>query len=454
MVNWHKDVSEDSVLLFQPPTLPKSERRRRLQEEADSAAQILQQVFQGPDAGLPALDVVLEASEAVGFVSERTIGCGIGAVTLGRGFVLRRLEGWGRWSGPAFFRTRKLALGPAIGSRRRQRLLLIRDEDSLESFLGVQFSAGAALKCARDSRTARTAEAASLAEVEAAWSGKQKLHCLTYNLDRGLLFEASLRGKEAPVQCQRKEQQRRRQSQQQPVDTAFSPVCRLGVLSVDEKRTKQLLGPYAAPARVLLGEVQQPVQFAELYNQLNRLSNIEEEEEEVMEEQEANAIQEPKPENPSQLQKAKGTPSSSPALAPAPAPAGSNSGLTARQEPALGGPGHGSREDMPLLVTCTGSCWRRRGLCRPRTGGHYRHGKRKACEGVEGGTASEADAAVVVAAAAAGAARGERVQRGGRLAVREVRERQGAGGSMARRRKQDPLMEEARCDCSWVKAWL
>ena len=45
--------------------------------------------------------------------------------------------------------------GVGAGSRRRQRLLLIREEDSLESFLGVQFSAGAALQCTRDPRIAR-----------------------------------------------------------------------------------------------------------------------------------------------------------------------------------------------------------------------------------------------------------------------------------------------------------
>lgn len=47
-----------------------------------------------------------------------------------------------------------------------------------------------------------------------------------------------------------------------------------GMLTPDEDLDKQLMGPYADPHTLLRGEVKQPVEFAELYDLLNRWHDV------------------------------------------------------------------------------------------------------------------------------------------------------------------------------------
>lgn len=45
-----------------------------------------------------------------------------------------------------------------------------------------------------------------------------------------------------------------------------------GVLNIDKVTNADLLGADASPEKILQGQVPQPVEFAELYNLLNKLS--------------------------------------------------------------------------------------------------------------------------------------------------------------------------------------
>lgn len=112
-----------------------------LENRLSDAAQVLKDMMEAPDAGIPA-DLLKRSRGIIIFPSLLKAGLGVGG-HYGKGVVLRRNPSTGKWSPPAFIRLLGGSFGWQIGVQSTDLVLLIMSDVSLKSLFKDKFTIGA-----------------------------------------------------------------------------------------------------------------------------------------------------------------------------------------------------------------------------------------------------------------------------------------------------------------------
>jgi len=112
-----------------------------LENRISDAAQVLKDMMEAPDAGIPA-DLLRRSRGIIIFPSLLKAGLGVGG-QYGKGVALRRNPSTGKWGPPAFIRLLGGSFGWQIGVQSTDLVLLIMNEVSLKSLFRDKFTIGA-----------------------------------------------------------------------------------------------------------------------------------------------------------------------------------------------------------------------------------------------------------------------------------------------------------------------
>lgn len=154
-----------------------------LEQRLSDSVQVLKDVMQSPDAGIPT-DLLKRSRGIVVFPSLIKAGLGIGG-HYGKGVVLRRDATTGRWGPPAFIRLIGGSFGWQIGVQSTDLVLLIMNEVSLKSLFKDRFTIGADASVAAGP-VGRDASAATDVDLSAG--------ILSYSRAKGLFAGVSVKG--------------------------------------------------------------------------------------------------------------------------------------------------------------------------------------------------------------------------------------------------------------------
>lgn len=151
--------------------------------QIQKATNVLNEIMQTPDKGIP--DELLEKSVCVGIVpSQLKFALGIGG-TYGRGVLVCRQGGNGRWGAPSMFTLGAASVGFQIGGKSTDVVFLVMNPDGAKKLVQDSVKVGAELSAAAGP-VGRSAEGATDAQLHA--------EILSYSRTRGLFAGASLDG--------------------------------------------------------------------------------------------------------------------------------------------------------------------------------------------------------------------------------------------------------------------
>jgi lipid-binding SYLF domain-containing protein len=112
-----------------------------LENRISDAAQVLKDMMEAPDAGIPS-DLLKRSKGIIIFPSLLKAGLGVGG-HYGKGVVLRRNPSTGKWGPPAFIRLLGGSFGWQVGVQSTDLVLLIMSDVSLKSLFRDKFTIGA-----------------------------------------------------------------------------------------------------------------------------------------------------------------------------------------------------------------------------------------------------------------------------------------------------------------------
>ena len=150
-------------------------------ERAQAAAQVLDEIQEAPDKGIP--QEVLGSAECVAVVPSMLKGGFIVGGKYGRGLASCRTEKG--WSSPAFFLVTGGSVGFQIGGQAVDLVMLIMNKDGMTHLLSSQFALGADASVA-------AGPVGRHAEGNTDWQMRSEV--LTYSRARGLFAGVSLNG--------------------------------------------------------------------------------------------------------------------------------------------------------------------------------------------------------------------------------------------------------------------
>jgi lipid-binding SYLF domain-containing protein len=166
-------------LVATAPTLAQSEEAARIK----AATQVLQEIKDAPDAGVPKW--VAEKAQGVAvFPSVKKGGLLVGG-EWGRGILSARSSKSGTWSAPAFLTLTGGSVGAQIGGQEVDLVLVVVDEKGLEQLARNQFKLGADAGVSAGP-VGRNAEASTDVQMRA--------KILSYSRSRGLFAGITLKG--------------------------------------------------------------------------------------------------------------------------------------------------------------------------------------------------------------------------------------------------------------------
>ncbi len=154
-----------------------------LEERLSSATQVLKETVTAPDAGIP-VDLLKRSRGIIVFPSLIKAGLGIGG-HYGRGVVLRKDPGTGKWGPPAFIRLIGGSFGWQIGVQSTDLILLIMNDISLKSLFKDKITIGADASIAAGP-VGRDASAGTDVDFSAG--------ILSYSRAKGLFAGVSIKG--------------------------------------------------------------------------------------------------------------------------------------------------------------------------------------------------------------------------------------------------------------------
>lgn len=154
-----------------------------LEERLSNSVQVLTDVIEAPDAGLP-VDLLRRSRGIIVFPSLIKAGLGIGG-HYGKGVVLRKDVATGKWGPPAFIRLIGGSFGWQIGVQSTDLVLLIMNEVSLKSLFKDKITVGADVSVAAGP-VGRDASAATDVDLSAG--------ILSYSRAKGLFAGVAVKG--------------------------------------------------------------------------------------------------------------------------------------------------------------------------------------------------------------------------------------------------------------------
>ena len=154
-----------------------------LEERLSNSVQVLKEVMEAPDAGIP-IDLLKRSRGIIVFPSLIKAGLGIGG-HYGKGVVLRKDAATGKWGPPAFIRLIGGSFGWQIGVQSTDLVLLIMSEVSLKSLFKDKITVGADVSVAAGP-VGRDASAATDVDLSAG--------ILSYSRAKGLFAGVAVKG--------------------------------------------------------------------------------------------------------------------------------------------------------------------------------------------------------------------------------------------------------------------
>lgn len=157
--------------------------RAKAADKVKVAAQVLKEIMDTPDKGIPR-DFLSQAAAVAIFPDVIKAGFVIGG-KYGRGVIIKHDPGANRWSAPAFYSIGAGSVGWQIGAESTDLVLVIRHQRGVESLLHNEFTLGGDASVAAGP-VGRNAEAATDVAL--------KSEVLAYSRSRGLFAGISLEG--------------------------------------------------------------------------------------------------------------------------------------------------------------------------------------------------------------------------------------------------------------------
>ncbi|HXH65005.1 MAG TPA: lipid-binding SYLF domain-containing protein [Mariprofundaceae bacterium] len=157
--------------------------RAKAADKVNVAAQVLKEIMDTPDKGIPS-DLLRQAAAVAIFPDVIKAGFVIGG-KYGRGVIIKHDPGANRWSAPAFYSIGAGSLGWQIGAESTDLVLVIRHQRGVDSLLKNEFTLGGDASVAAGP-VGRTAEASTDVAL--------KSEVLAYSRSRGLFAGISLEG--------------------------------------------------------------------------------------------------------------------------------------------------------------------------------------------------------------------------------------------------------------------
>jgi SH3 domain-containing YSC84-like protein 1 len=154
-----------------------------LEERLSSSVQILKDMIEAPDAGVP-IDLLKRSRGIVVFPAVIKAGLGLGG-HYGKGVVLRRDPSTGKWGPPAFIRLIGGSFGWQIGVQSTDLVLLMMNDVTLKSLFKDKITIGADASVAAGP-VGRDASAATDVELSAG--------ILSYSRAKGLFAGVAVKG--------------------------------------------------------------------------------------------------------------------------------------------------------------------------------------------------------------------------------------------------------------------
>jgi lipid-binding SYLF domain-containing protein len=177
--SWFVLISFLGGLVATAPTLAQSEEAARIK----TAIQVLQEIKDAPDAGVPKW--VAEKAQGIAvFPSVKKGGLLVGG-EWGRGVMSARSAKSGTWSAPAFLTVTGGSVGAQIGGEAVDFVLVIIDEQGLDQLARNQFKLGADAGVSAGP-VGRNSEASTDIQMRA--------KILSYSRSRGLFAGVTLKG--------------------------------------------------------------------------------------------------------------------------------------------------------------------------------------------------------------------------------------------------------------------
>ena len=153
-------------------------------ERLQSAAQVLHELDNAPDRGIP--DEVFKSAKCVGVVPSMLKGAFIFGGKHGRGVATCKLPD-GRWSAPAFFTITGGSWGLQFGVQDVQLVIMVMTDEGMRHLLNAKFQVGGAASVSAGP-VGRNAEAGT--------DWKLNTDFLTYSRSKGLFAGINLDGSE------------------------------------------------------------------------------------------------------------------------------------------------------------------------------------------------------------------------------------------------------------------
>jgi len=199
------------------------------ESQLEKANNVLNEIMRTPDKGIP--HDLFEKAVCVGIVPSEIKGAFMVGGTFGRGVLVCRKHGDGRWGAPSFFTLGQGSFGFQIGGEATDVVFIVMNAAGARKLVEDSVKLGGDLSVAAGP-VGRTAEGSTDAELHA--------EILSYSRSRGLFAGVSLSG---------------------------------AVFKQDKDANRELYGRDVTPKEILIeGEVAAPAEAAALDQSLNRYS--------------------------------------------------------------------------------------------------------------------------------------------------------------------------------------
>jgi len=169
------------VLLLIPGVLWGDVSRDKPLGRIDSAAAVLKEIMEAPDAGIP--EEILNSSKCIAVVPSMLNAAFVFGGNYGKGVASCRTEHG--WSAPAFFNLKGGSFGFQVGGQAVDLIMVIMNEQGMQHLLSSKFELGAG---------ASGAAGPVGRHVEGGTDWKLRAQVLTYSRARGVFAGVSLKG--------------------------------------------------------------------------------------------------------------------------------------------------------------------------------------------------------------------------------------------------------------------